>query len=164
MTFLSFTTAQTEGAYGRKCILQGRGGRSLCTEGSVLLSFLISSVCFCAVKHTTAATTATAATAAAVMKFQALFFLLILTCMYLSLAQGSYGNCCLGYSKVGKLKARRTLNYRMQETDGDCNIRATVFELKRKDPTGNPMTVCANPEHDATKKLMRVVPLKITVN
>ncbi|XP_026200601.1 C-C motif chemokine 25-like isoform X2 [Anabas testudineus] len=98
------------------------------------------------------------------MKFQALFFLLILTCMYLSLAQGSYGNCCLGYSKVGKLKARRTLNYRMQETDGDCNIRATVFELKRKDPTGNPMTVCANPEHDATKKLMRVVPLKITVN
>ncbi|XP_053177666.1 C-C motif chemokine 25b [Scomber japonicus] len=88
------------------------------------------------------------------MKFQALFFLLILACMYLSLAQGSYGNCCLGYNR--KLKGKKNIeSYRMQETDGDCNIRAVVFTMK----TGR--TVCANPEHAWVQKQIEILKKKM---
>ncbi|XP_042340164.1 C-C motif chemokine 25b [Plectropomus leopardus] len=80
------------------------------------------------------------------MKFQALFFLLLLTCMYLSLAQGSYGDCCIGYVTEMKANVRKRIeSYRMQETDGDCNIRAVVFLMKRRPSHERQRTVCANP-------------------
>ncbi|XP_041791150.1 C-C motif chemokine 25b [Chelmon rostratus] len=106
-----------------------------------------------AVGHTTRTTA---------MKFQALFFLLLLTCMCLSLAQGSYGNCCLGH--VPEMKANKKRNvqsYRMQETDGDCNIRAVVFLMKKRPSHTKQRTVCANPEERWVQQLVEALDMKM---
>ncbi|CAI5639801.1 C-C motif chemokine 25b [Oreochromis aureus] len=83
------------------------------------------------------------------MKFHALVFILLFACMYLSLAQGSYGNCCLGYVKDIRKKSN-IVSYAMQESDGDCNIRAVLFTMKRR-----AKPVCANPNDDWVQKEIR---------
>ncbi|XP_073332732.1 C-C motif chemokine 25b [Pagrus major] len=89
------------------------------------------------------------------MKFPALFFLLLLTSMYLSLAQGSYGDCCLGYVVGMRVSAKRNIeSYRMQETDGDCNKRAVVFLMKKRPSQARQRTVCANPDKPWVQHLM----------
>ncbi|XP_039523278.1 C-C motif chemokine 25b [Pimephales promelas] len=86
------------------------------------------------------------------MKFQILVFLLLLACMYPSVAQGSYENCCLRYI-VGVRKAVRKniVSYREQQTDGGCNIPAIVFKLK------NSKTLCGDPRQIWVQKLMRTI-------
>ncbi|XP_048108796.1 C-C motif chemokine 25b [Alosa alosa] len=86
------------------------------------------------------------------MQFSILFFVLILACMCPSLAQGSYENCCLKYvTGVKKSTKRRVEKYRVQETDGGCNIPAVVFTLKNK------KSFCANPEQTWVKQLITEV-------
>ncbi|KAI2659455.1 C-C motif chemokine 20 [Labeo rohita] len=57
------------------------------------------------------------------MKFQILIFILLLACMYQSVAQDI---------KSKKGFRRHVEGYRIQEADGGCNIRAVVFTLKNK--------------------------------
>ncbi|KAF4107709.1 hypothetical protein G5714_012073 [Onychostoma macrolepis] len=51
--------------------------------------------------------------------------------MYPSVAQGSYENCCLKYASAKKTIRRHVTSYRVQETDGGCNIPAVVLTLKK---------------------------------
>ncbi|KAL6107901.1 uncharacterized protein ACO6RY_18571 [Pungitius sinensis] len=89
------------------------------------------------------------------MKSQALLLLLVLSCMYLCLAQGSYGNCCLGYRHALAERVKKNIeSYRMQETDGDCNIRAVVFMIKKKPSHAKQWTRCANPDEPWVQKVI----------
>ncbi|KAB5559304.1 hypothetical protein PHYPO_G00027520 [Pangasianodon hypophthalmus] len=67
------------------------------------------------------------------MKLCVLCFLLLLACMYPSLAQGSYEDCCLKYSKEPKMQIKKKITgYKLQKTDGGCNMPAVVFTVARK--------------------------------
>ncbi|XP_077464257.1 C-C motif chemokine 25b [Stigmatopora argus] len=92
------------------------------------------------------------------MKFQALFFLALIICTTLCVAQGSYGNCCLKHIQgMGTHFKRRVESFRMQETDGDCNIRAVVFTMKKRPGRTNARTVCANPDHPWVQETKKVL-------
>ncbi|KAI7795453.1 C-C motif chemokine 25b [Triplophysa rosa] len=89
------------------------------------------------------------------MKFQILFFFLLLTCMYPSLAQGSYENCCLKYVVGIRKSLRKNISgYIVQKADGGCNIPAIVFQLKKS------KTLCADPRKGWVKELIMKIDLK----
>ncbi|XP_051768699.1 C-C motif chemokine 25b [Ctenopharyngodon idella] len=91
------------------------------------------------------------------MKFQILVLILLLACMYPSVAQGSYENCCLKYIVgVRKNMRRNIVSYRVQETDGGCNIPAIVFKLKKQ------RTLCADPKQSWVQELMQKIDKKNT--
>ncbi|XP_058870864.1 C-C motif chemokine 25-like [Acipenser ruthenus] len=91
----------------------------------------------------------------AAMKSRALFFCLLLACFCLSLAQGSYENCCLSYVKSVKPSVKKAVrSYRMQETDGGCNIQAIVFKMRKG------KVFCANPETSWVQMLMKKLDAK----
>uniref|UniRef100_A0A8C6SH34 Chemokine (C-C motif) ligand 25b n=1 Tax=Neogobius melanostomus TaxID=47308 RepID=A0A8C6SH34_9GOBI len=95
------------------------------------------------------------------MKVQVVILLLLLTCLCLSTAQGSFGNCCLGYVRKMRSSMKRHIeHYRMQETDGDCNIRAVVLLMKKRAGQAKPRTICANPKDNWVQGVMKNVDRK----
>ncbi|XP_029561762.1 C-C motif chemokine 25 isoform X1 [Salmo trutta] len=88
------------------------------------------------------------------MRFNVMF-ILILACLCVTLAQGSYEDCCLKYvRRVKKTAVRMVTSYRRQETDGGCNIHAIVFTMKRG------RLFCADPREKWVNELMLKVETK----
>ncbi|XP_072457075.1 C-C motif chemokine 25 [Notamacropus eugenii] len=80
----------------------------------------------------------------------------LLTCFLVALAhavssQGIYEDCCLKYSKHRKpALLRHILRYRIQEVNGSCNLRAVIFEFRKKSNN-----LCANPDDKWVKDKIR---------
>uniref|UniRef100_W5M6H7 Chemokine interleukin-8-like domain-containing protein n=1 Tax=Lepisosteus oculatus TaxID=7918 RepID=W5M6H7_LEPOC len=90
------------------------------------------------------------------MKFSVLFFCLLLACLYLSMAQGSYENCCLKYvHRVSKTVKKNIIEYRRQKTDGGCNLPAIVFKMR------NRKLFCANPNEKWVEDVINKIDRKI---
>ncbi|XP_017351899.1 C-C motif chemokine 25 [Ictalurus punctatus] len=86
------------------------------------------------------------------MRFSVFFFLLFLSILYFSLAQGSYEDCCLSYVKEFKTSTKRKVDhYRRQEQDGGCNLPAIVFQLRRG------RLICARPGEKWVQDLINEV-------
>ncbi|XP_076837872.1 C-C motif chemokine 25 [Brachyhypopomus gauderio] len=90
------------------------------------------------------------------MRFNLMFWFLLLGVFWFCMAQGSYEDCCLQYIKAPTRKNVRALvknvsSYRKQEQDGGCNIPAIVFKLKRG------RVFCADPRQNWVISMMRNV-------
>ncbi|XP_051235793.1 C-C motif chemokine 3 [Dicentrarchus labrax] len=66
------------------------------------------------------------------MRFNTLFFLLFVSCLSLALAQVTYDDCCLKYVKrMSRGTQKHAVDYRLQVTDGGCNIPAVIFVMRK---------------------------------
>ncbi|KAG7259086.1 hypothetical protein CRUP_000038 [Coryphaenoides rupestris] len=84
------------------------------------------------------------------MRFQVISFFFLLAFLNLIMAQGSYDDCCLKYSKEMKTKVKNmVVRYRTQGIGGGCNIPATVFTLRKG------RELCGNPRDRWVQQLMQ---------
>nr|XP_057917957.1 C-C motif chemokine 20 [Doryrhamphus excisus] len=84
-------------------------------------------------------------------------FLLVLCCLCLAMAQVSYDDCCLSYvKKLDRKSQQRAVKYRIQETDGGCNIRAVIFTMRKG------RVYCTDPRQTWVKELMDTIDTKPT--
>uniref|UniRef100_A0A3Q2UA84 Chemokine (C-C motif) ligand 25a n=2 Tax=Fundulus heteroclitus TaxID=8078 RepID=A0A3Q2UA84_FUNHE len=89
------------------------------------------------------------------MRFNTLFFLVILSCLCLTLAQVSYEDCCLKYVKhLGKNTQKHVSTYRRQKTDGGCNIPAVILIMRKG------RKFCADPNEKWVKDLLHKIDAK----
>uniref|UniRef100_A0A3Q3X977 C-C motif chemokine n=1 Tax=Mola mola TaxID=94237 RepID=A0A3Q3X977_MOLML len=83
------------------------------------------------------------------MRFNILFFVLIVSCLCLAMAQVNYEDCCLTYMKKMRHRSKKhAVGYRLQITDGSCNIPAVIFTTKRG------LVFCTDPRESWVKDLM----------
>ncbi|MEQ2282434.1 hypothetical protein AMECASPLE_000674, partial [Ameca splendens] len=86
------------------------------------------------------------------MRFNTLFFLLILSCLCFTLAQVSYEDCCLKYVKsLTKSVQKHAVKYRYQKTDGGCNIPAVIFTMRKG------RKFCTDPNEKWVKELVKKI-------
>lgn len=86
------------------------------------------------------------------MRFNTLFFLLILSCVCLALAQVSYDNCCLKYVRsMSPAAQKHAVKYRHQKTDGGCNIPAVIFTMRKG------RILCTDPKETWVNELMKKI-------
>lgn len=85
------------------------------------------------------------------MRLSVLFFLVFLGFLSISLAQGSYEDCCLRYVTSKSPRMKHVVSYRHQVLDGSCNIKAVVFKLRKG------RVFCANPKDKWVQNLMTMV-------
>ncbi|CAN9502738.1 unnamed protein product [Ophioblennius macclurei] len=83
------------------------------------------------------------------MRFSTPLFLLVLSCVCMTMALVSVEDCCLKYMKRMNHKTQRhVVDYREQRPDGGCNIHAIIFTMKRG------RKLCANPHERWVKNLI----------
>ncbi|XP_061879409.1 C-C motif chemokine 25-like [Entelurus aequoreus] len=81
--------------------------------------------------------------------------LLVLSCLCLAMAQVSFDDCCLSYvNKLDKKVQDRAVKYRIQQTDGGCNIRAVIFTMRKG------RVYCTDPRHTWVQELMDAIDKK----
>ncbi|XP_031721249.1 C-C motif chemokine 25 [Anarrhichthys ocellatus] len=86
------------------------------------------------------------------MRFNTMFFLLILSCLCLTLAQTTYEDCCFRYVKtMNQRTQKRAVEYRQQVVDGGCNIPAVIFTMKRG------RELCTDPKETWVRGLMKKI-------
>nr|XP_046265446.1 C-C motif chemokine 4 [Scatophagus argus] len=86
------------------------------------------------------------------MRFNTLFFLMIISCLSLALAQASFDDCCLKYvKKMSSRTQRHVVDYRRQVTDGGCNIPAIIFTMRRG------RVLCTDPREAWVVELMEKI-------
>ncbi|XP_077415222.1 C-C motif chemokine 20 [Vanacampus margaritifer] len=89
------------------------------------------------------------------MRFDTPLILLVLSCLSLAMAQVSYDDCCLTYVKeLNKRTRERAVKYRIQETDGGCNIRAVIFTMRKG------RAYCCDPQEAWVQGLMSSIDKK----
>ncbi|XP_049454917.1 C-C motif chemokine 20 [Epinephelus fuscoguttatus] len=93
------------------------------------------------------------------MRFNTLFFLPILSCLCLALAQITYDDCCLKYvKKMNPGTQKHAVAYRWQVTDGGCNIPAVIFTMR------GGRDFCTDPRERWVTDLIKKIDEKVVKN